>query len=217
MEETPRYRHGGPVPDDDESGDDTESTDSLGERLPVVAGLAVGTGAIAITYLTTLVAVLSVRRGLGDRLEDEELPHLAIEAAWTVLINLGTELQADGEAVQAFDLTMTWNVLTFASSPVFLLGTFGVIVVAGYVVADYGRPETVPEAVVAALLVVPVYFVFAVTVATIATWSPTGEETIVGPSFSDAALYAGILVPALFAAIGGLLAIGRRTWVERRE
>lgn len=108
----------------------------------------------------------------------------------------------------------------------------GLVIAAGYAIAKYTDTDDAAEAVKAAVTVVPAYLVFAAIVAFAMTttysdpalvdsvasstaglesadfFNSEGDVTTdieFGPSTSDAILFAGIVVPAVLAAIGGLL------------
>ncbi|WP_254861792.1 hypothetical protein [Halovivax gelatinilyticus] len=218
MAETPTYRHGGPVNDDesDPPDDSDNGGASIVTRLPLVGAILTGAGAFALTTLTTLAMAHSFRQGGGPGFQNESLPHVAIEAVWTVLVALGTELQLDDESIATGDFVVVYAISASARSPAFHLFAFGVIVVAGYATASYADTRSIPESIVASLLLVPGYFVLVVAAATLATWSPPETQEVISPSVSDAALYAGLVWPAAFAATGGLLAVARSRWGDGR-
>lgn len=224
MSNQPRYRHGGPVPDDvadDSGGEGAESIGSIGDRVPIVGGLVAGAGAFLATYVLATLTSFTTRQGVDSWGNVESPPHVLTEASWTVLLNLGASLSQGGEPLE-YDV-LRFGLVRFATSPVFTLLVFAIVVVAGYVVADCARTESRAERVGASLLVVPAYVVFAAVFAVLSAWEPPAEAQqvpegeVVSVALVDAIVYAGILVPAMLALLGGLLAVGHRAWAANRD
>lgn len=224
MSNQPKYRHGGPVPDDeaDDSGADAgDSAGSIGDRVPIVGGLVAGAGAFLVTYVLAALTTFAARNGIVAWGQVESPPHVLTEASWAVLMNLGAGLQQGGEPLEFSFLR--YGMFRFASSPIFSVLVFAVIVGAGYVVADCARTESRHERIAASLLVVPGYLVFTTVLAMLAKWEPPADTQQVpeGGAISvpavDAIVYAGIIVPAMLALLGGLLAVGHRVWAANRD
>ena len=121
------------------------------------------------------------------------------------------------------------------SSSLLFVVAIGGAVGAGYAIARYTEAEDATEAVKASVTVVPPYLVFALIAAVVMTHTFTEDAAIVaffgdiganaapgleegeyidgdgvsdiefGPATSSAVLYAGLLVPAVLAVIGGLI------------
>ncbi|WP_290812614.1 hypothetical protein [Halovivax sp.] len=233
MSKSLKYKHGGPVPEGEDAADGASDDDRGGasgvvDRELAVPGLVAGFGAFVLTYVVTLATTFSVRAGAATG--DEELPHVAVEAAWSVLLSFGAALEQGGEEINALDFTYAWTI-NVATNPVLLLLTFGLAVLAGYAAADYAGADSVPRTIASALFVVPAYLLCAVLVSVTATWTPedpdgggpqpAGEAPEAAESVSvalaDAALYAGLVWPAAFAVVGALLVLGRRRWLAARE
>lgn len=226
MSNQPRYRHGGPVPDDepadDPGADGAEPVGSIRDRVPVVGGLVAGAGAFLVTYVLAVLVTFSGRKGLNPWEDVGSPPHVLTEASWAVLMNLGAGLQQGGEPLEyTFGRV---GMFRFAYQPLFSLLVFAAIVVAGYVVADCARTDSRTERIAASVLVVPAYLAFATVLAVLATWEPTpaesqrvpeGREIAVG--LVDAIVYAGVIVPAVLALLGGTLAVGHRVWAGNRD
>lgn len=244
MSPTPKYRHGGPVPEDASTGDDPtsdEATDdeatiadqlkaggSLRERVPIVGGLVAGVGAFLTTFVVLAATTFSVRNTRGTWAETESSPHVVTEASWMHLMNLGAELQLGGEPIETSGLPL-YRVIGVTTSPLYTILMFGIIVVAGYAIADCIRTDSPVERLAGTLLIVPGYLTMVVGLAAISTWElPAESDTSSGRSMeaagqevsfeiADAALHAGVLVPTVFALLGGALAIGHRRWTANRD
>ncbi|WP_254861794.1 hypothetical protein [Halovivax gelatinilyticus] len=218
-----KYKHGGPGVDGDQDGDGDRSARQVEryvDRETATVGLIAGSCAVAATFLVTLAAAISIRAGMAAEFEDGQTPPVTVEAAWTVLVNLGTSLETGGEKINAVDLIYSWGFLNLGASPVFILLSFGAIALAGYLTAAHVGTAAPRRAVGAALFVVPAYLAYAVGIGVAVTWSPdegvddayprpgpdVGETVSV--VLTDAVVYAGIVWPAVFATLGAICAIG---------
>ncbi|WP_247730960.1 hypothetical protein [Halovivax limisalsi] len=226
MSSTPKYRHGGPVPEEErrEHPDETDAEgDSLRDRMPIRAGLLVGAGAFLTSALFGLMMAWTSRRGASPWGSLESPPDVLAESAWIVLGSLGAELQFAGRSNLGITLPMR-QVVNLTARPLFVLVLLGIIVTAGYAVAECISTDSPRERVGGALLVVPAYAVGAPALSVFATWNRPTSGDEVGPEFHgisvnavDATIHAGILVPAALALFGGCLSIARRAWLEHRQ
>ncbi|MFC3957523.1 hypothetical protein [Halovivax cerinus] len=228
MSPQPKFRHGGPVPDDDSDDADGESADTLATlpsvhgRIPIVGGLLAGVGAYGVTYLLAVLLVFVGENGIGYGRDSQESAHAMVKGAWVVLMNLGAVLRVDGEPASTIGGVSRLSFLEFSVSAVSSLIVFGILVVAAYAVADCVETDSVVERIGASLLVVPPYVVFSIGLATLARWEApgTGDPSDATRELSiavvDAALYAGLLVPSVLALLGGTLAVCRRLWLANR-
>lgn len=225
MSPSPKYRHGGPVSEDDHDGssDNPSATEALRDRLPVRGGLLVGVGAVVTSVLFAAIMAWTSRRTANPWTDFDSPPGLLTETAWLVLSNIGAEVEM-GNDPGMISSYAGYQLLNLSATPLYTLGLLGAIVAAGYVVAECIETESRSERAVGALLVVPAYAVFAPALSVFATWSPSVEEGQMGPdvgevsvSTVDAAIYAGILVPAALALLGGCLSVAHRAWLEHRQ
>ena len=220
MDDSPKYRHGGPVPDDtlstnDSTTDDDSATGALLEDLPILGGIVAGGAAYAITLLFVIAAAFGAPRStIGE--QADEYPHFLLEAIWSIYLTFGVEIRHGGEPISATDLMINWSWMNLAASPVFVIAIFGTILVAGYAAAQYADTDSVRRATMASVLVAVPYLVAAPIVATVATWT-TPDGGSVALSTTDAVLYGGLIWPVAFAVAGGLLAVGRSRSVSGRE
>lgn len=225
MSNQPRYRHGGPVPDDEADASDAdgaESAESIGDRVPIVGGLAAGVCAFLVTYVLAALVTFATRNAIPTWRNVESPPHFLTEAAWSVLMNLGAGLRQGGEPFESN--VLQFGVFRFATSPTYTLLVLAIAVGAGYVAADCARTDSRTERIAASLLVVPAYLAFATVLAVLAAWEPPASETQRVPEgreiavgLVDAVVYAGVLIPAMLALLGGLLAVGHRVWAANRD
>lgn len=235
MSNKPKYRHGSPVPDQDSTDaeaattDRTEMADSLRDRVPVVGGLVTGVGAFLTTFLVVGATTFSSRNSTEAWSDLESPPSVLTEAVWTLLMNLGAELQLGDEPISTSSMSM-YRLMTLTASPLYTILVFGIIVGAGFAVAECVRTDSPVERFAGSLLVVPGYLVLSVALASVSTWEvPPSGDVVQTPSraaqagqemsvaVTDAAIYAGLLVPAAFALLGGGLAVGHRRWTEHRD
>ena len=220
MDDSPKYRHGGPVPDetlstDDSATEDGTTTESIFEDLPILGGFVAGSAAYAITLLFVVAAAFGARRSAVDG-QAEEYPHFLLEAVWSVYLTFGVEIRHGEEPIPATELMINWSWISLAASPVFVIGIFGTILVAGYAAAQYADTDSALRATIASMLVIVPYLVMAPVFATLATWT-TPDGGSVTLSTTGAVVYGGLLWPAAFAIAGGLLAVGRDRWVTKRD
>ncbi|ELZ11535.1 hypothetical protein C479_06716 [Halovivax asiaticus JCM 14624] len=220
MSNQPKYRHGGPVEDDESTADESRTLPSVHERIPVVGGLLTGAAAALTTYVLALLATFAGRQGSNAWGTTESPPHVMTEAGWTTLMNLGAGLNIDGESPSR---GVRYGLFHFATSPAYTLLCFLLIVGAGYGIASCVETNSVRERLGASLLVVPAYVLSAALLATFATWEPTtdarsaSEIQMVSVDVADAVLYPGVVFPAVLALLGASLAIGYRAFVANRD
>lgn len=235
MSSTPKYRHGSPVPEQDSTDGEgaaserTEVADSLRDRAPVVGGLITGVCAFLTTFLIVGATTFSSRNSIEAWSSFESPPSVVTETIWTLLMNLGAELQLGDEPLSASSMSM-YRLLTLSASPLYTILVFGIIVGAGFAVAECVRTDSPVERLAGSLLVVPGYLVLSVALASMSTWEvPTAGDEVQTPgratqagqevsvAVSDAAVYAGIVVPTVFALLGGAIAVAHRYWVAHRD
>ncbi|AGB15054.1 hypothetical protein Halru_0411 [Halovivax ruber XH-70] len=221
MSNQPKYRHGGPVEDDEPTTDESRTLPSVHGRIPIVGGLLTGVAAALATYVLALLATFAGRQGLTVWSSVESPPHVLTEASWTVLMNLGAGLDIASESSGAWGLQ--YGMFRFAISPIFTILCFLLAIGAGYVIASCVETNSVRERLASSLLVVPAYVLSATLLATFATWEPTTEARpvseiqTVSVDVVDAVLYAGVVFPAVLALLGASLAIGHRAFVANRD
>lgn len=218
MSATPKYRHGGPVPDEEEGPtDEPETNASVVDRVPVVGGLLAGVGAVLSTYVIATATAFAAGKNLGSLRRAEVSPHALTEGAWAVLMNLGAQLHVDGTPVSSAGSSPFYWLFSFTADTQSSLLVFGILVAASYAVADCAGTDSTPERIVAGLLVVPAYIAFAVVFATLATWEVPESGRVYAVPIVDATLYAGVVFPTILALLGGTLAAGRREWLANRD
>lgn len=222
MSPTPKYRHGESI--SAEEATETPASDSLSDRVPVIGGLLTGVVSLLTSLLFATLTLGTLRRVTSGWGPVETMPELWTEAVWLVLINLGTELHVGEEPATEFD-TVQFQAVGLSVEPVYTVVVFGVVVGAGYAVAECVRTDSRARRVAWSLLIVPAYLVLAPVLSLFSTWRlPAGGEQslpeggqMVSISLVDATIYAGLLVPATLALFGGCLSVGRRVWLEHRQ
>ena len=174
------------------AGDDTE--------LPVKEGAIVGVSTFLLSYVSTFALVQGALAMAG--FDGEDVAASWEIAAWTMLSGFGAAVEADGEVVSLMEAVPTEFLFVF--SPVAVAVSLLVLVAAGYSMAKYTGASDAGEAAKAGALIVPGWLLLTVGFAVLASWESEAEVTYTVAT-SDAILYAGLLIPALFAIAGGLL------------
>lgn len=211
----------GPFPDGD--ADDRETTTDRPDRptsglrairaLPWRVGLLFGLGTFLVNYAVTLRTVAAVGGLYG---QDGSGPSEWVVAGFILLSNHGATIRGEVEGLP-LEVALTFSGATSLSHSVPLV----TLVAAGYGLVRYADLETVREAAAGALTIVPSYLVSMLALAWLAryTYDPNEhrggvnapeEVTTFAASLPEAALLAGVLVPATFVLAGGLLAIWPR-------
>ncbi|WP_247730959.1 hypothetical protein [Halovivax limisalsi] len=224
MSSTPKYRHGEPVPE--ELGDESKeygATETPRDRIPVRGGLLVGAGAFLLNVLFAVIMVWTSRRGADSWGDIESPPGVLTETSWLFLSNHGAELNVGGDVGSFFGM-WSYRIQNMSAAPIYTVFFLGIIVAAGYAVAECVSTDSRLERIGGALLVVPAYAVGAPALSVFATWEPPmdGEERVpelqeITMSAVDAAMFAGILVPTVLALLGGCLSVARRAWLQHRQ
>ncbi|MCU4926951.1 hypothetical protein OB905_13330 [Halobacteria archaeon AArc-dxtr1] len=210
--------------------------------LPVKQGAAFGAVAAVATYLAHLLLTIVATAQASPTPDSDGNPVSLVAsweaAGWSYLSTFGVGFGADGETATVGDAPN--HAAAFAAPPI-SLGTLvlftvsvGAIVAAGYAIAKYSDPDDSVEAVKAGLTTVPAYLVFAIVIAVVMTHTyedvlaaglvdsvagldaadyEEGDTVSFGASTTSAALYAGLLFPAVFAVAGALLT----EWRDARD
>lgn len=195
------------------------------ESLPIRGGLILGFGAFLTSYVLTYAVTASMYAtyGLGARelvvrrsplgIEGDP-PGTATTAAWSLLTNFGVGLEraTEGGESEVVGLVEVLDYFgrVYVTTSVIVLVTLGILVGAGYLIANYADADADEPLTAAAssLLLVPAYLVCSGLVSVLAVWNPEGAEAVVvSPITSDALLYPGLLYPAFFGLLGGVLAV----------
>ncbi|MFC7239516.1 hypothetical protein ACFQS4_15205 [Saliphagus sp. GCM10025317] len=169
--------------------------------LPVKDGAVFGIGAFLLSYFS-LYAVVQGAMSMGGVTADD-VPATWETAAWVLLTALGAGFEVDGETAAVGGSIMELSVVggfvvLYVAVPIVVL------VAAGYSMAKYTNASDASEAVRSSALVVPGWLALSVVFAFLSEWESEAEIAYAVVT-SDAILYAGVLVPALFAIAGGLL------------
>ncbi|WP_247730958.1 hypothetical protein [Halovivax limisalsi] len=226
MSPTPKYRHGGAI--SAEEATETSASDSLSDRVPVVGGLLAGVVSLLASLLIAGLTMGTLRRVASGWGTVEPMPAVWTEAVWLVLVNLGAEPHVGGVPVTEYSSgsgTVQFQAISLSAEPVYTVVVFGIVVGAGYAVAECVRTDSRVVRAAGSLLIVPAYLVLAPVLSLVSTWRlPTGgEQTLpesgqtVSISLVDATVYAGLLVPATLALFGGCLSVGCRVLREHRQ
>lgn len=180
---------------------------SDGSELPLKAGAVFGAGSFLVTYVVTLMVVYGSLSTGGATADEMAASYEA--AGLTLLSSLGAEIQAGGEATSllaATGATSELLALVFAV-PLITIGAAAVLTAGAYGLVGYTDATGLEESLKTALLLVPGWLVLTLLTSFVASWeTETGTEFAVATG--EAFLFAGILFPAIFAIVGGLLA----TW-----
>lgn len=170
--------------------------------LPLKEGAVFGAAAFLLSYAVTwAMTVTTFAANAVDTSGD--VPGTLTVAGWSLLANLGSSIEMDGEAVS---IGRELGAANPAGYSTMIVLTFLVIVAAGFALARYDGADDLESAAKSAVLIVPGYLVLALLFAVATSWeSDANIEFAVATG--DAVLYSGILFPALFGLIGGLLAV----------
>ena len=180
------------------AGEQPQAASDAGSELPVKEGAVFGVGAFLLSYLTSLAVVIGTF-ALGG-VDADDMAASWEFAAWGLLSGLGATFEVDGEVASLVSAGGGFGNVAI----VFILVPLVVLLAAGYSMAKYTDATDAGEAAKAGALVVPGWLVLAVIFSVVAEYETDAEVTM-GVATGDAVLYAGVLIPALFAIAGGLL------------
>ncbi|MDQ2050194.1 hypothetical protein RBH26_06820 [Natronolimnohabitans sp. A-GB9] len=229
--------------DDEQRTQRPAAVQDTGSDLPFKQGAVFGAIAAIATYFAHLLATLVATAQTTPTTYTDDGSVVVTDmvasweaAGWSYLAAFGTGFEADGEPATLGDAPN--HAAAAASPPFFLVDTalfvltLGLVVAAGYAIANYTDADDAVEAVKASVTVVPAYLVIAAVVAFLMTNTYSDPELVgslidsagtleaepylndemeitgsveFAPTTSGAILFAGILVPAVLAAIGGVL------------
>lgn len=178
-----------------------------GSDLPLKEGALFGVGGFLLSYLSVF-ALVQGTISMGG-VDTDNLAATWEIAAWFLLAGLGAEFEIDGETASVFAifaediLDLEVGLLLFQPEFAILIPIV-VLIGAGYSLAKYTGAEDSAEAAQASALAVPGWLLLAVVFSFLSSWESENETTFAIVT-SDAILFAGILMPAIFAIAGGLL------------
>ncbi|MFC4540674.1 hypothetical protein ACFO5R_01880 [Halosolutus amylolyticus] len=187
---------------DGQSAERPAATAESGTDLPLKEGAVFGAAAFLLSYAVTwAMTVTTFAASAVDTSGD--VPGTFTVAGWSLLANLGSAVEMEGEPIS---IGSELGAASPAGYSTMIVLTFLIIVAAGFALARYEGAEDLESAAKSAVLVVPGYLVLALLVAVATSWESNANIEF-AVATGDAVLYSGILFPALFGLIGGLLAV----------
>ncbi|MFC7214693.1 hypothetical protein ACFQO4_11475 [Saliphagus sp. GCM10025334] len=168
--------------------------------LPAKEGAIFGVSAFLLSYFASLTFVKGVLT-MGGSTPDDIAATWKL-ATWALLSGLGAGIEADGEAVALGQAA--GSELLFIAAPFLMLVPLVALAAVGYSMAKYTNAADATEAAKAGALVVPGWLALTVGFAFLSGWESEAEVAF-ELATQDAILFAGVLIPAVFAITGGLL------------
>lgn len=183
----------------------TATAKGAGTDLPLKQGGIFGAGAFLLSYLGTLMVVYGALSA-GGVVADNTASAWQI-SGMALLSSLGVTVRAGEDPTSLLTASglSANHVILLIAVPVITVGTAAALTAAGYGLVRYTDTDTLAGSVKTSLLLVPGWLVLTLVMAVLSSW-----ESSAGTSYSvatgEAFLFAGLLFPALFGLVGGLLA-----------
>ena len=168
--------------------------------LPLKEGALFGVGGFLLSYVSVLTLVMGAMAMDGVDADDSAATWEM--ASWVLLSGLGAGFEEGGEVASITSAPGAGSL----AIPSLFVGVIAIVVLigVGYSLAKYTGAEDSAEAAQASALAVPGWLLLAVVFAFLSEWESEAETTY-AIATSDAILFAGVLMPAIFAIAGGLL------------